>query len=138
MFFSLPDEDVHGQINNFKKFVMKYKIPIICSFMFSLICFGFMLTNYSLTIDEETWINSNSSKNTLLWLMQGRFGIFIIDKILSPTGNFVPFLWDFLSVVIWNFSGVCFLFCVSLFYSKFNKFSAFAFCTYFSSVPLVV
>lgn len=45
---------------------------------------------------------------------------FLIDKILSPTGNYVPFLWDFLSVSIWNFSGVCFLFCISMFYSNFS------------------
>lgn len=76
MFFSIISENLSEQIDSFKEFIIKYKIPIICSFIFSLICFGFMLTNHSLTIDEETWINSNSTINTRLWLMQGRFGIF--------------------------------------------------------------
>lgn len=138
MSLSVINEDLSKQIKNFKEFIVEYKIPIICSFIFTLICFGFMLTNHSLTIDEETWINSNATSNTWLWLVQGRFGIFLIDKVISPTGNYIPFLWDFLSVVIWNFSGVCFLFCISMVYTKFNKFSSFVFCAYFSSLPLVV
>lgn len=138
MSFSTINENLSEQIYNFKEFIIKYKTPIICSFIFSLICFGFMLTNNSLTIDEETWINSTNTNNTWLWLMQGRFGIFLIDKIISPNGSYVPFLWDFLSVCIWNFTGICFLFCISIFYSKFNKFSSFMFFSYFSSLPLVV
>jgi hypothetical protein len=138
MLLSLKSKNISEQIDNFKNFIVKYKVPIICSFIFTLICFGFMLTNHSLTIDEETWINSNDVSNASLWLMQGRFGIYLIDKFLVPTGTYIPFLWDFLSVLIWNFSGVCFLFCISMFYPKFNKFSSFVFCAYFSSLPLVV
>ncbi|WP_026882808.1 glucosyltransferase domain-containing protein [Clostridium akagii] len=138
MDFLVISENISEQIRNFKEFIVEYKIPIICSLIFSLICFGFMLTNHSLTIDEETWINSSDPSNIRLWLMQGRFGVFLIDKVISPTGNYIPFLWDFLSVLIWNFSGVCFLFCISMFYTKFNKFSSFVFCSYFSSLPLVV
>ncbi|WP_066022395.1 glucosyltransferase domain-containing protein [Clostridium sp. CT7] len=129
---------VNKQIEDFKKFISKYKIPIIYSFIFSLICFGFMLTNHSLTIDEETWINGNNLGGIKLWLMQGRFGIFLLDKIISPSGTYVPFLWDFLSILIWHFSGVCFLYCISTIYPKFSKFSFFTFCAYFSSLPLVV
>lgn len=132
------DNNIVKEFNNLKKFILKYKTPVICSIIFTLICFGFMLTNHSLTIDEETWITSNSTSNIHLWLMQGRFGIFLLDKIFAPTGNYIPFLWDFLAVVLWNFSGICFIFCISMYYPKFNKFSVFVFCSYFSSLPLVV
>lgn len=135
MFFTAA---VNKQLEDFKKFISKYKTPIIYSFIFSLICFGFMLTNHSLTIDEETWINGNNLGGIKLWLMQGRFGIFLLDKIISPSGTYVPFLWDFLSILIWHFSGVCFLYCISTIYPKFSKFSFFTFCAYFSSLPLVV
>lgn len=138
MLTPVKNKNISEQIDNFKDFLVKYKIPIICSFIFSFICFGFMLTNHSLTIDEETWINSSDTGNTWLWLRQGRFGIFLIDQLLAPAGNYTPFLWDFLSVLIWNFSGICFLFCISMFYQKFNKFSLFVFCAYFSSLPFVV
>ena len=138
MLLSVKSKNMSEQIENFKDFIVKYKIPIISSFIFTIICFGFMLTNHSLTIDEETWINSTNPSGIRLWLTQGRFGIYLIDKFLSPTGSYVPFLWDILAVLIWNLAGVCFLFCISMFYSKFNKFSAFVFCAYFSSLPLVV
>ena len=89
-----------------KGFLVKYKRAFLFSLVFSLVCFGFMLTHFTITIDEETWILANQP--SLLWLLQGRFSVWLFDLVFTREGNFAPFLWDFLSVVCWHFSGVVF------------------------------
>ena len=37
-----------------KGFLVKYKRAFLFSLVFSLVCFGFMLTHFTITIDEET------------------------------------------------------------------------------------
>ena len=58
-----------------KKFICKYKKSIVAANLFGFLCFGFMLTHFSLTIDEESWILA--SKNLTMWLYQGRYSIWL-------------------------------------------------------------
>lgn len=119
-----------------KEYCKQYQKPILLALLFSLICFGFFLTNHTIGIDEETWILEN--ENSLLWLLQGRFGIQFLNFFLTDYGRFAPFLWDFLSVVIWYMAGVVFSF--ALFSRKDNESKIvplFFFLAYFSSVPFV-
>ncbi len=121
----------------FIRYIKENKV-IGLSFIFAFVCFGFMLTNYSLSIDEETWLNNTNPELLKIWLSQGRFGLYIFDIIVTPLGRFVPFLWDFLAVALWTFAGVIFSFCISIFMDKPSRISVFAFCAVFCSLPLVV
>ena len=42
-----------------KEYCKQYQKPILLALLFSLVCFGFMLTNFTVTIDEETWLLGN-------------------------------------------------------------------------------
>ena len=117
-------------------FLKKYKWALIFAFLSVMVCYGFMLTNYSLTIDEETWIRSTNT-NSAFWLMQGRFGIYLFNRLVMPSGGYIPFLWDFLGVAFWFCAGVLFAFGFSFFYQKAGRFAVFAFCAMFPSIPLV-
>ena len=119
-----------------KEYVRNNKKVILGAFLFSIICFGFFLTNHTIGIDEETWILED--ENSPLWLLQGRFGIQLLNYFLTDHGRFAPFLWDFLSVLIWFFSGI--IFSWSLFEQTgrgTKKLALFFFLAYFSSVPFV-
>lgn len=118
-----------------KEFLTKYKRAFLLSLIFSMLCFGFMLTHFTITIDEETWLLANQP--SLLWLLQGRFAVWLFDLIFTNEGNFAPFLWDFLSVVIWHFSGVILAYAL-LAREKVKEWQMFFFWSYYSSLPFVV
>ncbi len=117
--------------------VKQNKTSFVFAFLFTFVCFGFMLTHFSLTIDEETWINNSDPDLLRMWLVQGRFGLYALDAVISPYGRYVPFLWDFVAVVLWTSAGIVLSFCVSMFSNKPSRFALFAFCAVFSSLPLV-
>lgn len=122
----------------FQKFYRDNKLYLIAAFLFSLLCFGFMITHYSLTIDEETWINNTNPSGITLWLTQSRFGVYLFDRFFTPLGRYVPFLWDGLAVLFWTFAGTVFSFCVTMVSHTYRPFSIFALTAMFSSIPLVV
>ena len=63
-----------------KEYCKKYQKAILLALLFSLVCFGFMLTNFTVTIDEETWLLGN--EESALWLLQGRISIWLFNLLL--------------------------------------------------------
>lgn len=116
-------------------FTKKYKRAVIGSLAFSFVCFGFMLTHFTLCIDDETWILA--SEPSALWILQGRFAIWLFNLIFTVDGNFAPFLWDFLAILFWNASGVIFAYAL-LERERPKEWQVFFFCAYYSSLPFVV
>lgn len=116
-------------------FNQKYKRALIGSLMFSFVCFGFMLTHFTLCIDDETWILA--SEPSALWILQGRFAIWLFDLIFTGNGNFAPFLWDFLAIICWNVSGMIFAYAL-LEREQPKEWQVFFFCAYYASLPFVV
>ena len=118
-----------------KTFICKYKKSIVAAIAFSFLCFGFMLTHFSLTIDEESWILA--SKNLTMWLYQGRYSIWLLELLFTHGGDYAPFLWDFLGILFWNFSGV--IFSYVLFEKKeVDEKLLFVMLAYYGSIPLVL
>ena len=108
----------------------------IAAFIICIACFGFMLTNFSLTIDEETWILSSGNLKT--WLWQGRYTLYLLAVLFNDGGSFAPFLWDFLGIILWFLSGMVF---VHVFLGeKKNEHpgTVFFMVAYYSSVPFVL
>lgn len=132
----------NGEAKQFFQFVKDNKWPLLAAFVFALICFGFMLTHYNLTIDEETWIRETPGADN--WIHQGRFGIFLIDLLISPSGSYVPFLWDWVAVILWFLAAPPLLFMLlsgarlSLPHKFYGQFTVFAFCAFFVSLPAFV
>ena len=113
----------------------KYKRALLGSMLFSFVCFGFMLTHFTLCIDDETWILA--SEPSAIWILQGRFAIWLFDLIFTGNGNFAPFLWDFLAILFWNISGMIFAY-VLLKREQPKEWQVFLFCAYYVSLPFVV
>lgn len=118
-----------------KKFIYKHKTSIAAATLFSFLCFGFMLTHFSLTIDEESWILA--SKNLTMWLYQGRYSIWLLELLFTHGGDYAPFLWDFLGILLWNFSGVIFSY-VLFGKRELNERLLFVMLAYYGSIPLVL
>ncbi len=125
---------MRDEIRRLSVFYRKYRWAFLASLCLCLLAFGFMLTHSSLTIDEETWIHHSSG--SLAWIPQGRFGIWLLNFVLSPQGSYVPGVWDWLSVILWACSAPLFLYSLPQFCRKYSRFSAFVFCSYFSALPL--
>ncbi len=120
-----------------RRFLIQNKGAIIAAFVFAVVCYGFMLTHFTIGIDEETWImNTDPELIKNVWVQQGRFGLFLFDSVVTPMGGYIPFFSDFFGVVLWTAAGVLFAFCVTLFWGEFSRFSVFVFCAMFPSVPL--
>lgn len=118
-----------------KKYIEKNKKAVIVGMIFTFICFGFMLTNFTVSIDEETWILSQ--KQSVLWLQQGRFGIWLLNLLFTKGGNYAPFLWDVLAIICWNIAGV--IFSYSLWQeNSIEEWQLGMFLAMYSSIPLVV
>lgn len=115
-------------------FWQRYRWPLLASLCVSLLAFGFMLTHYTLVIDEETWLLASQPQDEY-WLAQGRFGIWLLNWLLTPTGRQVPFLWDFLAVVGLNLAGWLFAYSLTLCVRVRSGFSVFAFCAFFATLP---
>lgn len=116
-------------------FMIKYKKALIGATVLSFLCFGFMLTHFTVLIDDETWILSSNSNP--LWLLQGRFGIWLFNLIFTRWGSFAPFLWDVLAIAFWNLSGIVFAWAL-LDSEKPKTWHVFFFCAYYASLPFVV
>lgn len=85
-----------------REFIEKNRKGVILSFLFSLVCFGFMLTHFTITIDEESWILSSQDVN--MWLYQGRFVIWLFDLLFTDGGGIMFLFCGILQVF---FCGIC-------------------------------
>lgn len=122
----------------FGTFLKKNRWAILIAFLVVLISYGFMLTHYTLSIDEEIWVkNTDPELLKSIWLNQGHFGLFFFDSLFFPNGNYVPVLWDWLGVIQFTFAGVIFAFAASQFLKNIGRFSVFIFCAVFPVFPFV-
>lgn len=124
-----------GKETKMIEFVKKYKTSIFLSVLFSLLCFGFMLTHFTITIDEESWILS--ARDETMWLYQGRFIIWLFDLIFTEGGNYAPFLWDISGILFWNLSGIIFAYCLFA-KTEIKQWILFIFLSYYSSLTFVL
>lgn len=104
--------------------------------IFSFFCFGFMLTHYMLSIDEETWILKDT--DSLQWLLQDRYGMYVYNLLFTKHGRFVPFFSDVAGIVFWNISGLLFAYVFFDFEKKGHWWIRLMMLCYYNSVPLCV
>ncbi len=114
-----------------------HRQEILLAFMVSLVAFGVMLTCPTIGIDEEKSILAGEGYGP--WIPQGRFGIQMFNELFTVNGRYVPFLWDFLAVCVWFFSGLTSAFTLLEEDGwKTGRFELFIFLTYYTTLPFVV
>ena len=128
------EKSVHG----FLSFLRRYRAAILAALLLVLACYAFMLTHYTLQIDEETWIkNTDPQLIKSIWVSQGRFGLYLFDSVFSPLGRYIPILWDILAVLIYYFAGVFFMYSFAKLKHDFKAAAVFAFLSVFPALPFV-
>lgn len=117
-----------------KEYVKEYKYCFLLVLVFTFVCYGFMLTHFALSIDEETWIMGGNIDG---WLRQSRYSLWLYDLLFTKNGNYVPFLYDFLGIIFWNFSGIGLSYTL-LKDKKCHPVVLFSALAYYNSLPFVM
>lgn len=90
---------VECQVKKIKQFLEKNKYTLILLVGYSFITYGYEITNWTLTIDEE--IHSYKDKTTFAkgWIGDGRWGLGIL-KLILPSHKVLPYFNGILAVII--------------------------------------
>jgi hypothetical protein len=79
--------------NNVSSYVSNNRIIIIISFLIAIICYGYELFNFSLSIDEEleSFLKAEDMK---FYILLGRWGAYFLKQILTPYSSipYFPFM----------------------------------------------
>lgn len=125
--------------NDIKLYLSNYRFVIFSCILIAILCYGYEISNFTLSIDEELYILSNK-ESINAWLLQGRFGIWIFKSIFMELGMFQPFVSSFIagtfiliSTQIWNIN------LVKINKSKeVNKYDLVIFSGIYMSLPTVI
>lgn len=117
-----------------KNYIKQNRTVFAAAGIFSLLCFCYMLVTPGISIDEETWIQIEEP--FAKWIVQGRFGIDVLNFLLLNEWRYAPVLWDLLAIAAWNFGGI--IFGYSLFGKDGKKLLLFFFQAYLCSLPFVL
>jgi hypothetical protein len=108
---------IKNEFISYISFYKKNKLLFGLFLFIILLSFGFELTHFTLSIDEEYGIlGGNQAK---AWISQGRFGVAIIKKILHTSGV-VPFWSTFLCVAFLFLAVTYFCSIIDSFLNKMN------------------
>lgn len=86
-------------IADYSKYCKKNSIVIFIFIVIGILCWGFEITNWTMTIDEEVMLHQDKIAWAIRWIGDGRWGITII-KLLLPTNYVLPFFNGFLSMFL--------------------------------------
>ena len=126
-----------NELTGFYLFLVNNKILIFFTLFVAILCYGFELSHFTLSIDEEIALFQGNRYRSIAFAEQGRFGIFLIKSIF-PSGAFSPFANTFLSISILGFSALTWSY---LFHSiikdkKYNTISFLLFIGIYLSYPV--
>lgn len=91
-------------LNKFTNYLVKNKVIIIYSFIIAIICYGYELFNFSLSIDEEvvTFLKASEFYD---WICDGRWGTYLINLFFlrSSVIPYFPTLIAIMSIAVSGF-----------------------------------
>jgi hypothetical protein len=88
-------------------YLRKNKAIIIYSIVMAVICYGYELFNFSLSIDEEGYLFQKAI-NDMHWIELGRWGTYLINLLLFPY-SLIPFLPTLISIACISSASVLFV-----------------------------
>ncbi len=113
----------------FTNYLIKNKVIIIYSFIIAIICYGYELFNFSLSIDEEvvTFLRASEFYD---WICDGRWGTYLTNLFFARS-SVIPYFPTLISILSISVSGFLYI----------NKetddlASKIVFCTIFITYPL--
>lgn len=99
---------ISEETKSFLHYLKHNKVLIGVVFFFAIFSYGFLLTHYTLSIDEEISLFSDSINS--VWIGQGRFGIALLKLLFnntltqSITATFLAITTFSISSVIWAYA----------------------------------
>ncbi len=109
------------------------KVYIFIILMFSFLTYGYEITNFTLTIDEEIWSYCDKNAIVKAWIGDGRWGI-ALWKAIFPTRFVLPFFNGLLAVCILTVCAVIFFMYFKSYFE--NKAAAVISACVFLTMPL--
>jgi hypothetical protein len=90
-----------------KEYIVRNKTIIIYSFIIAIICYGYELFNFTLSIDEEAYsfLRASNIKNRI---SDGRFGIYFLNLFLSPE-SVLPYFPTLISIICIALTAILFI-----------------------------
>ncbi|QYK69600.1 glucosyltransferase domain-containing protein [Paenibacillus sp. S02] len=107
--------DLSGEFQEFKEYIKKNKLLCIVIALMIFFAYGFPLTNFTLSIDEENALFSQPESIVRAWGSQGRIGIVFIKELFqywqanSVTSTFLAVTSLTLSSLVWAYIFNCFV-----------------------------
>lgn len=92
----------------FKRFCARNKGLVICAVAVCIAAYGFEISNFILSLDEEWQMTSTPAFEG--WADEGRFGIGILKRIFMNFGMYPPFLANFIAVLLLMIAGLMFVY----------------------------
>lgn len=111
---------------------------LIGTILIFLCVFGYSISNFSISIDEE--FQMAQQKDSTQWCYEGRFTIAVLKGIFMQFGTFPPYIACFLAAIIYTLAGAIILRIIKNNESQYcgNSFSSFIFFAGFLSLPAVI
>lgn len=111
-------------MREFFAYVRNKKVVVIAVLMTILLAYGFEISNWTMTIDEEIHAHREKLQFAIQWIGDGRWGITILKTIL-PTHFVLPFFNGIMAVVTLGLSALLIAYIFYNYgYSVYSQFSA--------------
>ncbi len=94
-------------ISQIKFYCEKNKTIIIYSFILAIVCYGYELFNFSLSIDEELFSFVKATEMNV-WVADGRWGIYFINILLMPF-SVLPYYPTLISILCMALACIIFI-----------------------------
>ena len=102
--------------------------------LFAILSYGYEITNFTLSIDEEIWMFRDLKTICRGWIGDGRWGISLL-KLVIPSSDVLPFWNSFVSILIMVVTDI--LLCKIYSDLGIKKNAIFAFAILFISSPII-
>lgn len=102
--------DIKVEASNFLQYLKESKLLILILSLFIFFAYGFPLTQFTLSIDEENAMFSEDDYAISVWSEQGRYGISLIKYIFntihgnSLTNTFLALVFLLVTALIWAYN----------------------------------
>jgi hypothetical protein len=123
--------------NALKAYFSLNVIGVLLVTVLTIASFGFMVSNFTLSIDEELEM---MGPRDFGWIGYGRFGIYFLNKLFLVDERVTPFFTDFFAALLLGIAVILFVmnFAVSIGYKARQPLLIAIFGGLFLSVPMVV
>lgn len=120
-----------------KEFLNRKRIFVCLICLYGIILFGYMINEFTLSIDEENDLSGYTS--TKFSIALGRVPMYILSKVLNVSERMTPYVTIFLASIVFVMAVILFSFIFDRWVNKkSSEIASFVFSCLFLSMPFVI